>query len=170
MPVVDYAKAIPVVGADGRAPNPVTAPISAYRYLDGKREIIEQETRTHPLIRIWDRAMKYIGTVAGEKSVSVEELLHDTGTGDVVIRADDWLIDFLRRDVRKDEDLHITVDPNPNRRNWRTRWGGKITNVRVKRDEDGTRSVVLECTHQRALDYVLLEWLRSHALTQAGEP
>ena len=149
MPVVDYAKAIPVVGADGRAPNPVTAPISAYRYLDGKREIMEQEARTRPLIRIWDRSMKYIGTVAGEKSVSVEELLHDTGTGEVVIRADDWLIDFLRRDVRKDEDLHITVDPNPNRRNWRTRWGGKITNVRVKRDEDGTRSVVLECTHNR---------------------
>ena len=149
MPVVDYAKAIPVVGADGRAPNPVTAPISAYRYLDGKREIIEQEARTRPLIRIWDHRMSYIGTVAGEKSVSVEELLHDTGTGEVVIRADDWLIDFLRRDVRKDNDLHITVDPNPNRRNWRTRWGGKITNVRVKRDEDGTRSVVLECAHNR---------------------
>lgn len=149
MPAIDFAAAIPKVGGDGKAPDPRTAPISAYRYLDGKRDIIDQEARTRPLIRVWDKNHRYIGTVAGEKSVSVEELLHDTGTGEVVVRADDWLMDFLRRDVRKDEDLHITVDPNPNRRNWRWRWGGKITNVRVRRAEDGTREVVFECTHNR---------------------
>ncbi len=30
--------------------------------------------------------------------------------------------------------------------------------------------VVLESTHRRALDYVLLEWLRAHALSPAGRP
>ena len=28
--------------------------------------------------------------------------------------------------------------------------------------------VVLECTHQRALDYVLMEWLKAHALQAVG--
>jgi hypothetical protein len=75
-------------------------------------------------------------------------MLHDTGLAEVVVRADDWIMDLLRRDVRKDEDLHITIDPLP-KRNWRYRWGGKITNVRVKRDENGLRTVTLECAHNR---------------------
>lgn len=146
---MNLAEVIPVVGADGRAPDPVTAPISAFRYLDARREVIDAEARTRPLIRLWDNQMSYIGTVAGEKSLSAEELLHDTGSAEIEIRADDWIIDLMRRDVRKDQDLHITIDPYPNRRSWRWRWGGKVTNVRVKRDENGIRTVVLECSHNR---------------------
>ena len=145
----DLAKVEPIIGANGRPPNPVDAPISAYRYLDAKRDLIDMESRSRPLIRLWDKQMRYIGTVASERSVNAEEMLHDTGQGDIVLRADDWLVDFMRRDVRKDEDLHITIDPYPHRRNWRWRWGAKVTNVRVKRDTDGTRSVVLECSHNR---------------------
>lgn len=145
---VNLAEVIPVIGANG-TPDPVSAPISAYRYLDAKRDIIDAEARTRPLIRLWDNRHRYIGTVASEKSVEAEELLHDTGQGDVVLRGDDWLVEFMRRDVRKDEDLHITIDPYPNRRSWRWRWGGKVTNVRVKRAEDGTRTVTLECSHNR---------------------
>lgn len=149
MTVADFLKQIPVVGADGVVPNPVQAPISAYRYLDGKRDVIDAEAKSRPLIRLWDNQMHYIGTVAAEIAVNAEELLHDTGTGEIALRGDDWLVDFLRRDVRKDEDLHVTIDPYPHRRNWRWRWGAKVTNVRVKRGEDGTRTVVLECSHNR---------------------
>lgn len=145
----DYAQFIPAIGGDGKAPDPVKAPISAYRYLDAKREVIDAEARTRPLIRLWDANHTYIGTVAGELSVNAEELLHDTGQADIVIKADDWIIDLMRRDVRKDEDLHITIDPYPNNRSWRWRWGGKVTNVRVKRDENGIRTVTLECSHNR---------------------
>lgn len=145
---VNLAEVLPVIGAGG-PPNPVTAPISAYRYLDAKRELINAEARTRPLIRLWDNSHRYIGTVAAELSVDVEEMLHDTGQGDIALRGDDWLIDFMRRDVRKDQDLHITIDPYPHRRNWRWRWGAKVTNVRVKRAEDGTRTVTLECSHNR---------------------
>ncbi|WP_262988446.1 Gp37-like protein, partial [Enterococcus faecium] len=83
---------------------------------------IDEEARARPLIRLWDKQMQYIGTVAAEKSVDAEEMLHDTGTGDIVLRGDDWHVEFMRSDVRKDEDLHITIDPYPHRRNWRWRW------------------------------------------------
>ncbi|QJD50424.1 minor tail protein [Mycobacterium phage Chris] len=138
----------PAVGANG-VPDPVKNPIEAYRYLDLKRDLIDAEAREKPLIRLWDNQMRYIGTVAAEKSVDAEEMLHDTGQGDIVLRGDDWLVEFMRSDVRKDEDLHVTIDPYPHRRSWRWRWGSKVTNVRVKRGEDGLRTVTLECAHNR---------------------
>lgn len=138
----------PRIGVNG-APDPVRDPIAAYTYLDARREVIDEEARARPLIRLWDKQMQYIGTVAAEKSVDAEEMLHDTGTGDIVLRGDDWLVEFMRSDVRKDEDLHITIDPYPHRRNWRWRWNAKVTNVRVKRGEDGLRTVTLECSHNR---------------------
>ncbi|QFP94810.1 minor tail protein [Mycobacterium phage Marshawn] len=138
----------PTVGARG-VPDPVKNPIEAYRYLDAKRDLIDEEARAKPLIRLWDNQMRYIGTVAAEKSVDAEELLHDTGEADIVLRADDWLVEFMRTDVRKDEDLHITIDPYPHRRSWRWRYGAKVTNVKVGRGEDGQRTVTLECAHNR---------------------
>lgn len=141
-------KALAPIG-EGGPPNPLTAPIAAYRYLDARRQVIDAEAKTKPLIRLWDNNMRFIGNIASEMSVSAEELLHDTGAAEIVIREDDWLVDLMRRDVRKDQDLHITIDPYPNRRNWRWRWGGKVTNVRVKRDENGSRTITLECSHNR---------------------
>ena len=138
----------PTVGAGG-PPDPVLDPWAAYSYLDAKRDVIDAEARARPLIRLWDKYHRYIGTVANEKSLNAEEMLHDTGTGEVVLRASDWLVDFLKTDVRKDEDLHITIDPYPHNRDWRWRWGAKVTNVRVKRGEDGIRTATLECSHNR---------------------
>lgn len=138
----------PQIGTGG-VPNPVTDPISAYRYLDGKRQVIEEEAKARPLVRLWDKGMRYIGTVANEKSVSAEVMLHDTGMGKIELLGSDWLVEFLRTDVRAEEDLHITIDPYPHNRNWRWRWGGKVTNVIVKRNQDGLKSVMLECAENR---------------------
>jgi len=138
----------PQIGVAG-PPDPVKSPRAAYAYLDARRRVIDEEARARPLVRLWDKNMHYIGTIAAEVSVDAEELLHDTGQADVVLRGDDWIVEFLRADIRKDEDLHITIDPFPNRRNWRWRWGGKVVNVRVKRDENGTRTVTFECAHNR---------------------
>ena len=122
--IAQYFKTLPVVGGDGFAPDPVKAPISAYRYLDAKRDLIDAEARTRPLVRLWDNHMRYIGTIASEKSLNAEELLHDTGQADIVLSGDDWVLDLMRRDVRKDEDLHVTIDPYPHNRSWRWRWAG----------------------------------------------
>jgi hypothetical protein len=40
----------------------------------------------------------------------------------------------VRKAVRIDEDLHLSIDPFATKPNWRTRWGGKITTINVKRD------------------------------------
>jgi hypothetical protein len=145
----DLARIIPQIGGTAGVPNPVTAPISAWRYADTKRQLIDLEAKARPLIRLWDKNMSYIGTIASELSVSAEELLHDTGQADFVLRATDWLVDFLRTDVRRDEDLHITVDPYPHNRSWRWRWGGKVNNVRISRNEDGIKTATFECMHNR---------------------
>lgn len=145
---ISLVDAIPKIGTNG-PPDPARDPISAFRYLDAKRDLIDAEARARPLIRLWDNHMRYIGTVAAEKSLDAEEMLHDTGQADLVLRGDDWLVEFLRSDVRKDEDLHLTIDPYPHRRNWRWRLNYKVTNVRVSRNEDGTRTVKFECAHNR---------------------
>lgn len=139
----------PPIGSDGVAPDPRTDPISAYRYLDARRDLKVAEARQRPLIRLWDKSMRYIGTVANEKSVNVEQLLHDTGTGTIELFASDWLTKFLRTDVRAEEDLHVTIDPYPNNRNWRWRYGAKVTSVIVKRNDDGIKTVVLQCMENR---------------------
>lgn len=131
------------------APDARINPICAYRYADAKRQLIDAESKARPLIRLWDNQMRYIGTVAAEKSVDAEEMLHDSGQGDIVVRGDDWLVTFLKTDVRKDEDLHITIDPYPHRRSWRWRMGYKVTNVKVKRDENGFRTVTFQMIHVR---------------------
>lgn len=136
------------VGTDG-PPDPVLDPHSAYAYLDAKRDVLDEEARARPLIRLHDKDHNYIGTVAGEKSLDAEEMLHDTGAAEIPIRADDWLMEFLRTDVRREEDLHITIDPYPHWRNWRWRWGGKVTNVQVKKNEDGTHTALFQCSHNR---------------------
>lgn len=130
-------------------PDPVAAPISAYRYLDARRQVRDAQRKARPLMRLWDKRHDFIGRPGNELSVSAEELLHDTGTGDIEIMGDDWIVPFLREDVRADEDLHLTIDPYPENRSWRWRYGAKVTNVRVKRDKDGQQKVTLEVSHNR---------------------
>lgn len=139
---------LPQIGSGGR-PKGGTDPLSSYIYLDARRRVMDAEAKQRPLIRLWDNRMRYIGTIASEKSVNAQQILHDTGSGDIVINGNDWLVEFLRTDVRTEEDLHITIDPYPNNRNWRWRWGAKITNVRVKRDPDGLHTITLECAENR---------------------
>lgn len=142
------APSVPTIGANGM-PDPATDPLSAYRYLDAIRHVKDTERMARPLIRLWDASMNYIGTVASERSVDAEEMMHDTGLANIEIMANDWLMQFLRTDLRAQDDLHITIDPYPNNRSWRWRYGAKVTNVRVKRSEDGIRTAVFECSHNR---------------------
>lgn len=139
---------LPRVGENG-VPDPLRAPISAYRYADAKRKVKDAESRQRPLIRLWDKNMDFIGRIGGEKSVDVEQRLHDTGTGSIVLRGSDWINKFLRTDVRANDDLNITIDPYPNNRNWRRRWGGKVTAVRNVRTEKGLHELHFDVAENR---------------------
>lgn len=139
------------------APDPVSNPVGAFRYLDRRRQVITESARQRPLIRLWDKNMDPIGVVAAEQALDAEELMHAAGQGGVTLRSDDWLSEFLIKDVRAEEDLHITIDPNPTKRSWRTRWGGKVTAAKIMRTADGVHQVELELIHNRKhLEHILI--------------
>ena len=135
--------------ASGGVPNLGTDPMSAYRYLEGRRRAITDAGRQRPMLRLWDKNHRFIGQIAQEQSVTIEELMADSGSGHLVIRRDNWLSKFIMYDRRIEEDLHITLDPIPTQRSWRTRWGGKVTNVGAKRGRDGLHTVELEMVSNR---------------------
>ena len=131
------------------AGDPYSDPRATWRQVHGRRQVIDEEARQPSLYRIWDKSMKYVGTVRTHKAFDAEQIDHDSGTGEVVLRGSDWLVKFLRTDVRAEEDLNFTVDPYPHRRNWRWRWGFKVTDVLVGRAEDGEITVTLQLIENR---------------------
>jgi len=124
-------------------------PFAAYRWINQRRDAIRMQHKQRPLLRLWDKNMRYIADIAGERSVVVEEVMADSGTATIALRHDNYLSKFLLYDRRAEEDLHITLDPNPTNRSWETRWGGKIINASAVRGEDGLHTVELECVHNR---------------------
>ena len=139
---------LPVIGSQG-VPNPEANALEAYRYLEARRQTVTDSLRQRPLLRLWDKDMQYIGQIAQEKSVQVEEVASDSGGATVVVRRDNWLSDTILYDRRAVEDLHFTLDPNPTQTSWRTRWGGKITGVNAKRGADGLHTIELEAVSNR---------------------
>ncbi|SKM80945.1 Bacteriophage protein [Mycobacteroides abscessus subsp. massiliense] len=130
-------------------PNPDLDPMSAYRYLRGRRDVIESASRQRPLVRLFDKNMKQVAQVQGERQASVEELWTDSGQASCVIRYDNWLTEFILQQTKIHEDLHLVVDPIPTQTSWRTRWGGKVTGVIAKRDSSGIHTLELEAISNR---------------------
>lgn len=133
----------------GGPPDPASNPYSAYQYLDANRQLLLQSAHARPLVRLWDQDHNFIGQIAQEISVEAEEIYCDTGAATVKIRKDNWLSDFILYDRLSIQDLHLTVDPMPTRRSWKTRWGGKITTVNAKRDTEGLHTIELSAVHNR---------------------
>ena len=98
-----------------------TDPMSAFVYMERKRQVISDSVRQRPLLRLWDKNHNFLGQVAQEQSVSVEELMTDSGGGHLVIRKDNWLSNFILYDRRIHEDIHFTLNPIPTQQSWRTR-------------------------------------------------
>lgn len=130
-------------------PLPSSDPLSSYRYLNGRRKVLQDGARQRPLIRMQDKNLAQIATIGQEMSCITEEIAADSGSATVVIRGGDYLGDFVRNAVRIEEDLHLSVDPQATQPSWRTRWGGKITNIAVKRDSGGIHTVELTATSNR---------------------
>jgi hypothetical protein len=137
-----------VIGAFG-APVPLDDPMSAYRYLNSRRQTLVDSARQRPLIRLQDKNLNQLATIGQEMSCVTEEIAADSGGATVVIRGGDYLADFVRNAVRIEEDLHLSVDPVGTQPTWKTRWGGKITNIGIKRDSSGIHTVELSAISNR---------------------
>ncbi|CQA10966.1 Bacteriophage protein [Mycobacteroides abscessus] len=48
-------------------PDPATDPMSAYKYLRGRRDAIEGAARQRPMLRLFDKNMDPIAQIAGER-------------------------------------------------------------------------------------------------------
>lgn len=131
------------------APLPASDPMAAYRYLRGRRDIIAGAGKQRPLIRLQDKNLDHIAVIGSEIACITEEIATESGSATVVLRGGDYLADFVRKAVRLDEDLHISVDPVPSKPSWKTRWGGKVTRINAKRNSSGIHTVELQATSNR---------------------
>lgn len=138
-------------------PLPAQDPISSYRYLRARGDVLKDAFRQRPLVRMQDKNLQQLAVIGNEISCVAEEVAADTGEATVVIRGGDYLGDFVRNAVRIEEDLHLSIDPNPTKPSWKTRWGGKIHTINVKRDSSGIHTVELIAASQREhLKHVLV--------------
>lgn len=121
-----------------------TDAITKWRLLDARRQIVLDAARQRPMLRLMDKKMRYLGTVALERRADYGRLMDDSDTGNVSLRWSDWLADLVAHKTRVEEDLHLVIDPNPNNRHWRTRLGYRVTDIRAVKHEDGTRTVEID--------------------------
>ena len=136
------------VGYNG-TPDLSTDPMATYQYLNYRRQTILDSANQKPLVRIADKNLEIKATISGEMSCVVEELMADSGKATCILRFDNWLTDWIVNKNTIYEDLHLLVDPIPTQPDWRTRWGGKITEVNIKNNEDGTATVELQAISMR---------------------
>ena len=118
--------------------------ITKWRLLDARRQLVLDSGRQRPLLRLWDKRFSYLGAVVAERSAEYGRLMDDSATGTISLSWSDWLADLCAHKTRVEEDLHLTIDNNPNNRSWRTRLGYRVTAVRAVKGEDGTKTVELD--------------------------
>jgi hypothetical protein len=138
---------LPAAGPD--MPDLVDSPCRAATYLTGLRDVTIAASKVRPLVRIADKNLDTMAELEGELSCSVQELMDDTGTCKITLLFDNWLADWITNQQMPVEDLHLLIDYNPARPNWRTRWGGKITEIHIKTDDRGTHTIELTALHHR---------------------
>lgn len=139
---------LPTPGKSG-VPDLLTEPMSAAVYLNGIRDVIQATSVLRPLIRVADSNLQGMWELDGEISASVEDLMDDTGKCTVTVAWQNWMQQLLIQDTMLTEDVNLLIDMNPTKPNWRTRWGGKITEIQVKKDDKGIHTIVLTALHFR---------------------
>lgn len=113
-----------------------------------------------PLIRLWDKEFRFIARLENVDSWSWEELATDDGEAKVQFsgKANEWIREVVTYQTRIEEDLHVTIDPDPEKpHDWRNRWGGKV--LIVEDDEVAGEAAVttLHCiSNRRHLRGILL--------------
>lgn len=97
--------------------------------------------RARPYIRIWDKNWVLRTILFGEIDASFEEKLNDTGTGAITLFGKHKLENWLIKELKQEEDVHITVDV-PGKR-----WSGKANTITYKGDDKGGTRLVLNFLH-----------------------
>ncbi len=105
-----------------------------------------------PLVRLWDKEFRFIARMENLDKWDWEELATDDGEAHVTFsgKTNDWIRDIVTYQIGDDEDIHLTIDPDPDKpHDWRTRWGGKVLTI-VDDDTPGEPSVTtLNCISNR---------------------
>lgn len=128
--------------------------------LHDRRQAYQSRKVPQPLIRLWDKEMQLIARIVIPESWECEEIAHDNGMAriDIVGKDNDWLREILMFKTRPAEDLHITIDPNPDRpTDWKNRWGGKVETITdVETKGKPTVTTITAVSNRIHLRHVLL--------------
>ena len=119
------------------------APCQTAAYLEGVRFTTIAAAKMKPLVRLADANLNVMQVLDGEISASVEELSDDTGKCTITLAYDNWLTDYMVNQTKLVADLHLLIDPIPTQPDWRKRWGGKVTEIHIKRDDKGAHTIEL---------------------------
>lgn len=106
-----------------------------------------------PLIRLWDKEFNFICRMDPHVDRWMwEELATEDGTAELSFSGShlDWLRDIICIDTGVDEDLHITIDPDPdNPTDFRNRWGGKVQTIEDDETAGEAPKTTLKCISMR---------------------
>lgn len=105
-----------------------------------------------PLIRLWDKNMQLIARIMIPESWDCEEIAHDDGTAhiELVGKDNDWLREIICFKTKPAEDLHITIDPDPEKpHDYENRWGGKVETIEDIDVRGQPARTVLTCVSNR---------------------
>lgn len=105
-----------------------------------------------PLIRLWDKEYRFIARVENVDKWDWEEIATDDGEAHITFsgKVNDWLREIITYQIGEAEDIHLTIDPDPDKpHDWRTRWGGKVLTIEDE-DTPGEASVTtINCISNR---------------------
>lgn len=97
-----------------------------------RRHAYQSRKIKKPLIRLWDKAFRLIARIEIPETWECEEIAHDNGMAriELVGKDNDWIREILCFKTRPAEDLHITIDPDPDKpTDFKNRWGGKVETI-----------------------------------------
>lgn len=107
-----------------------------------------------PLIRLWDKNMKLIARIMIPEEWDCEEIAHDDGMAHVELvgKDNEWLREIICFKTRPAEDLHLTIDPDPEATGilrMKNRWNGKVDTIKTVREKGKPNVTLLTVVHNR---------------------
>lgn len=105
-----------------------------------------------PLIRLWDKEFNFICRIVDVDRWMWEELATEDGTAEITFSGShqDWLRDIITIQTRVEEDLHLTIDPDPdNPTDFKNRWGGKVLTIEDDETAGQAPTTTLKCVSNR---------------------
>lgn len=105
-----------------------------------------------PLIRLWDKEFGFIARLENLEKWDWEELANDDGTAHVTFggAVNDWIRDIVVHQIGIEEDIHVTIDPDPDKpTDFLNRWGGKVLTITDSEEYGKGSETELACISNR---------------------